>query len=219
MELTQLVDSYINARKRTIPPRRVWINIPLADFVRAFVRLAQFYDFKITGTDRTIELNAQMQKLLVSLHKYLTQVKDNRGLFLVGNYGTGKTMTAFALAELLKLLSKGFTYKLITAEQVIELYLRANEQRDDYNLNQIRYADLLIVDDLGNESTQVINLWGNKIRPIENLLAKRYQQGRWTWITSNYGLNELSEIYSGYLIDRFKQMFYFFPFNWQSYRK
>ena len=219
MEITQLVDRYIKAQKRQIPPKRVWINIGYEDFVKIFIRFAQFYDFKITGTERTIELNAQMQKILTSLHKYLTQIKDNRGLFLVGKYGTGKTMTAFALAQILKFLVQDFSYKLITSEQIIELYLKANEKKDDYDLNQIRYADLLIVDDLGNESTQVVNLWGNKIRPIENLLAKRYQLGRWTWITSNYGLNELSEIYSGYLIDRFKQMFYFFPFNWQSYRK
>ncbi len=216
----------INQRQESVRPRRAWIDLKLVEaqseaeaFEQIFSSLCKLYDRRINGNRNfDLQITEGFRRKLDFLRRYLTTDKTNRGLLLFGGYGTGKTMTLWALAQMLKLFNQDFSYSLLPAGRIVEVFRQAGEERDYYTLSRIKNERLLIIDDLGSEGNAEISVFGNRQRPIESLLEHRYRLGLWTWITTNYTLSHLAEIYSGYIIDRLRQMFYFLHFDWDSFR-
>jgi DNA replication protein DnaC len=226
IQLNQIL-SLIDQRRSSYKPRRWWINLDIVEaqspseaFEQMFRSFCQLYDQRISGTrDFRLHISDKFRSKLDFLQQYLTGDRTHKGLLLFGGYGTGKTMTLWALAGMLKLFNQSFEYRLLTSSKIVELYRQTGEERDYITLSQLKNVPLLIIDDLGTEQNAEISVFGNRQRPIENLLEHRYRNGLWTWITTNYTLSHLAEIYSGYIIDRLRQMMYFLHFDWQSFRE
>ncbi len=222
MQDLEAILTTIRSRRKSLRPKRVWLpkdKLTNGKFEAIFKELCALYHYRITGSQRfNLKISQPYRQKLDIILRLLTSETQTKGIYLFGGYGTGKTMTLWAMAEMLKLFNQDFSYSLLPSGRIVEVFRQAGEERDYYTLSRIKNERLLIIDDLGSEGNTEISVFGNRQRPIESLLEHRYRLGLWTWITTNYTLSHLAEIYSGYIIDRLRQMFYFLHFDWDSFR-
>ena len=147
----------------------------------------------------------------------------NKGLFLYGALGRGKSMTLQALRKYMTTICKEvrqFDYRIgmwwKSASELANIY--AAEGQPDL----IRYAasDVnLCIDELGREPNPASN-YGTKMNVIQFLLQLRYDNRRTsvTHITTNMRVEDIAGAYGDYVADRCLEMFNFIEFNGQSYR-
>ena len=115
----------------------------------------------------------------------------NKGLYLHGNFGCGKT---YLLAAMFNELAKTNIKSVIVYWPE---YLRslkasfASSYHDEFDnkFKEVKYAKLLLIDDLGAES---VTEW-NRDEILGTILQYRMQEGLPTFITSNLNMKELSE--------------------------
>ena len=124
---------------------------------------------------------------LVQTPWYLRKIKAGVGLYLFGSVGTGKTTTAYAIADALR--AEGWHVEVTSLGEV------KSELQDTYATKETQYAlfnrlskcSLLILDDLGKESpTQ------SAVELIFRILNDRYEHKRPVVITSNFSRGELA---------------------------
>ena len=113
----------------------------------------------------------------------------NKGLFLHGNFGCGKTYLVAALFnELAKLKVKSVI--IYWPEYLRSLKASyGSSDRDEFKnkYNEVKYAKLLLIDDLGAEG---VTTW-SRDEILGTLLQYRMQEGLPTFITSNFDIKEL----------------------------
>ena len=123
-----------------------------------------------------------------------------RSLFFCGTCGSGKTWFAHALIrEVFKNIVGYWWPKIITSPSLDSKLLKASKS-DEGDAELIRmYADedLLMIDDLGRESKS-----DRLKRQYYELFNQRYLNQKPTIVTSNFELNELSEVLDGAVISR-----------------
>lgn len=107
----------------------------------------------------------------------------HKGIYLGGKVGCGKTLLMQAFCEILHLVS-GRTVEMIPATQLYQRII-------DDGINSLAKRPLFI-DELGREQLE-INAFGNKMRPINELMALRYNSGARTFFTSNFKISTLSK--------------------------
>lgn len=127
----------------------------------------------------------------------LNYVKDykkgiiNKGLFLHGNFGCGKT---YLIAALFNELAK---YNVKSVMVYWPEYLRSlkatfqSSSNDEFKnkYNELKYAKLLLIDDLGAEG---VTSWCRD-EILGTILQYRMQEGLPTFITSNLNIKELED--------------------------
>lgn len=114
-----------------------------------------------------------------------------KGLFLHGNFGCGKT---YLIAALFNELAKN---KVESAIVYWPEYLRSlkesfqSSSNDEFKnkYNDIKYAKLLLIDDLGAET---VSSW-NRDEILGTILQYRMQESLPTFITSNLNIKELED--------------------------
>lgn len=133
------------------------------------------------------------------------------GLFLQGDFGTGKSTllkaTSMTIGELFRWLP--------ASKRKSAFYCPANEIRGRFEqglFEEIKNADLLLLDDLGVDNVEVV-VYGNNVNLFYELFMSRYEGKKPTIITSNHTKEQVIEIYCGgktsqnRLRDRFLDMF------------
>lgn len=126
--------------------------------------------------------------------KYIKDYKDKKigkGLFLHGNFGCGKTF--FISAMFNELAKDGIKSAIVYWPE----YLRSlkdsfqSSKNDEFKnkFNEIKYAKLLLIDDLGAES---VTSW-SRDEILGTILQYRMQQNLPTFITSNLNISELED--------------------------
>lgn len=134
-----------------------------------------------------------------------------KGLCLLGTPGNGKSTMLLALARLVpKLAQKGYLKKI---RQTMPL-LNAKEYKD---LIYFKKANILAIDDIGTEPTEVVD-FGNCRTPLIDVLEYRYNNNLFTIVASNLTNIEISNKYDKRISDRFNEMFELIVFRQQSYR-
>ena len=184
-------------------------------FRKLYKELMKLYHYNITGEIIDIDITNNTEKLKF-LFEWITGKKGNKGVYLFGNYGTGKTGTLFSLKEMLRYFKKENAV-FMTANAIVDNYRLLYD--DIIEFNRFRNAKLMIIDDFGSDGNVEIVIYGNRVKPLSDLIEFRYRHGLWTWFTSNVHPSKLSEIYSGYIVDRLKEMVYFIEWNGKSFRK
>lgn len=144
-------------------------------------------------------LQAQLDKYL---SKHANFINHGIGVLLYGEFGTGKT---FGVTLLLKdLLKAGYTCYSTTFADMVEMFTAGWKSVEDqkYFQKKIMYSDVLLLDDLGRELKT-----RNKLSEstFDNVLRRRVQDGRPTFITTNMSLVELSEGYGGAILSLLKE--------------
>lgn len=131
------------------------------------------------------------------------------GLILSGSVGGGKTTLMKALHYALDLahkeyipeegqLRKYYSHKWVTAKDVAHI-----KHRDQ--IVEMANVSYLYIDDIGEEPVQM-NLFGNEIQPMVDLLELRYNNGNHTFITTNLNYKQISEKYGARIADRIVEM-------------
>ncbi len=131
--------------------------------------------------------------------KWLKQFIDNydkddnkKGLYLTGNFGSGKTyLISACLNELAK---KDHKIAIIYYPEFLRSLKESFNDPDEYNskFNYIKKVELLLIDDIGAES---MTEW-SRDEVLGTILQYRMQEGLTTFFTSNLTINELEEHFS-----------------------
>ncbi len=117
-------------------------------------------------------------------------IKSEKGFYLFGNNGIGKTFLCIAFANHFY-EKEGEKTLFVFWPDFIEKTKRFNQNNAHY-INKVKYAKRLIIDDLGQES---ISQW-SRDDILNSIIAFRLERGLYTVVTSNYTKHELLGLYS-----------------------
>ncbi len=145
---------------------------------------ARLKDIKITK-NRT-----EIIKWLKNFYDNYNPYGFNKGLYLHGNFGTGKTFLIAALLNEIKLKYKVRVEIVYVPELLRKLKENLNAVGD--NLNVLENADILLLDDIGAEK---VTEWGRD-EIIGTILQTRMNKGLTTFFTSNLNMDELMQTLS-----------------------
>ena len=128
------------------------------------------------------------------LTNYIKKYKKNifdKGLFLHCNFGAGKTdLVASMFNELAKLNVKStIVYWPEYLRSLKSSYSSSSSDEFKNKYNEVKYAKLLLIDDLGAE---IVTSW-SRDEILGTILQYRMQEKLPTFITSNLDIKELEE--------------------------
>lgn len=141
---------------------------------------------------------AKMSEIIVeknraSIIKYLKKFYDSykkgehpKGLFLHGSFGSGKT---YMISALLNELSKdGYSAVIVYYPELLRS-LKESFNGEDFadRIDEIKNADLLLLDDVGAEA---VSSW-NRDEILGTIMQHRMDNKKSTFITSNLNIDEL----------------------------
>ena len=105
----------------------------------------------------------------------------NKGIYLMGKVGCGKSVLLTSFLNMLEILTRHIIIKC-HAKTLDELI-------DNKGLDALSSRPLMI-DELGRENIEQNN-FGKKIKPVIDLFSLRYERGGRTFVTSNFTLDTL----------------------------
>lgn len=111
----------------------------------------------------------------------LDELKD-RGLYLYGGTGTGKTTLACALAQ--RAMREGYTARFVKAYQLPALFRTYDDAAET-----LATPHLLVIDDIGSDAATE---WGNT--RLRAAIDARYDSMKPTIVTSNYSKDQLAKL-------------------------
>ena len=147
------------------------------------------YDIKMARM-ANIELETKRAKIIKWLKKfYDSYQKDEKqkGLYLYGSFGSGKT---YMISELLNELSRlNYSVVIVYYPELIRSIKESFSSGEDFyeRMNVIKTCDLLLLDDIGAES---VTAW-NRDEILGTILQYRMDNKMPTFFTSNLNLEEL----------------------------
>ena len=154
---------------------------------------------------------------------FLTEIikKKGLGIVMIGNPGTGKTFYTNCIMNALN--SKYLVYRATLSALLEEIRNNYNRQgkgneNEDFMLERFSKAELVIIDDLGNE---YLSEWGKEKMFL--LLNFLHENNIPLIINTNLDVKQLSEFLeikgSNKLVDRLKSKCKIYIFDWESRRK
>ena len=168
--------------------------------------------------DLSLEAREQISKVA----KWLTDPHGRPMLMFCGLCGNGKTTLALGLKRLIEYVTerefgynKGKEVLLSTAKGIAEERTRSSAQEG--SLTRFTKADMLIVDDLGEEPREVM-VYGMLHTPLIDLINARYSSQRMTIITTNLQTDEIRAKYGERVYDRLRESCATVVFKNESYR-
>lgn len=129
----------------------------------------------------------QNPKISDAMQRYVEKFEqfkaDSKGLLLYGACGTGKTYYAACIAN--ALIDKGYTCRMTNFATLINEMQGKFDGKQDY-LNSLNRCDLLIIDDLGIESSSEF-----RREVVFNIIDSRYRSGKPFIVTTNLTPDEI----------------------------
>ena len=151
----------------------------LKSYAEAFMAERGYFQPFVVDDDNR-EIITQMWYYIIGSEQCRWDI--NKGIFMGGKVGCGKTILMHAFCEVLHFIS-GRTVEMIPAQELCQMI--AEKGFDGFASRP------LLIDEIGRETLEM-NAFGNKIHPIKDLLAMRYNRGARTFFTSNFKLGTLS---------------------------
>lgn len=144
---------------------------------------------------------------------WLVTARDHCWLVLNGITGNGKTTCVKGLRRFFNSCNipdpsygEGSVFSskagvwLVTARELYQLFVR---NRDKFERCANTY--ILAIDELGTEETDFCE-YGNRYKPIEQLLSYRYDKMLTTILTTNLALSDIRSKYGDRLAERFNEV-------------
>ena len=219
--LAQLKERIPSLTSRPIKKREVDLGLE-ARWFKAHLDKVSSSGLFIVDPDKRDAMNSVFAWIW-KLDKWNTLNLDyNKGFFLYGPIGTGKSTFMKGLAKYMNSIKRrtfnedrrlGFYWK--SASELTNYYVGGGQEkllqwRDDCNL---------LIDELGREPCPASH-YGNELNVIQFLLQLRYdhRKDNITHITSNVTPQDIMPIYGDYISDRFREMFNIIPWFGASKR-
>jgi len=146
----------------------------------------------------------------------------NKGLFIYGKIGTGKSILFNALELIFKKMN--FHYHKFQRISCKKILLKVDEEKKISAINPFLSGQWMF-DDLGHEKN-MFKFYGNTVNLMEDIMTERYNlfvdTGMKTHITSNLSIenpDEIRSLYGERIRDRFNQMFNFIYMGGESLRR
>ena len=197
-----------NLDKKALPPPPVEL---LKKIQGHYAGTLEKYGYEVC---RNVGLPHYFAKYFISTdEKYKSLYRpEARGLFLLGNPGTGKTLA-------LEIFSGLFEIEFLTASEIGRVFAVDGEADVWEWMKQYKHSDI-VIDELGAERD--IKVFGNSGIMID-VLAERYNMFRYygsrTFFSSNFPRKTLSEIYGERIISRFEEQCIFIAVTGNDRRK
>lgn len=190
--------------------------------VDAYKSLLSYYISAVRLRNVKCELDEDTRNNIYRLALALTSTTPKAGVMLCGTCGNGKTTLVYAMRFFInELNSRGHfsfldqyfraAFKIYDAKEIVML------SRSYKDWKAITSDHMLAIDDLGKEPTEIMD-YGNLLSPVVDLLERRYNEQRFTIVTTNLLPRQLSEKYGARMQDRFREMFEVIHFKQKSYR-
>ena len=170
-----------------------------ADEDSAYYKNIELYDMPLEIRNASMKDiytdDASRFEVIKWLKKYIDDYKlgiKNKGLYLHGNFGCGKTYLISAmLNELAKLEKK---VAIVYYPEFLRSLKASFNDDNEYMIkfNYIKKVELLLIDDIGAETATA---W-SRDEILGNILQYRMQQHLPTFFTSNFNLEQLEEHFS-----------------------
>lgn len=142
----------------------------------------------VTFNDLTVDENNGM---LISSLKRLTETfkeeKREKGIWVHGQFGRGKTFILGALANELNAIGAEVTF--ISLKSYVDTYMAKPFGEKEAYLQSVAKTEVLVLDDIGTEH---LSEYGVKI--VYELMANRYAHKRLTFASSNLTISEYEEL-------------------------
>lgn len=129
---------------------------------------------------------------------YSCKLELNKGILILGNIGSGKTLIMRIFVEFMR-----YSEKIIATYSAIEIVdiFKSGAYRDRL------FISPLFIDDIGTEQVEIVN-YGTKEMPLHDIISRRYLNNRlMMFATSNLSASKINERYGDRIKDRFKDMF------------
>lgn len=142
---------------------------------------------RMKDIDVTDKSRVKLIKWLKAFYDKYDQTKDNKGLYLHGTFGSGKTFLVAALFNEL-VASKNAKAEIVYFPELLRTL------KDNFNLldSKVRYyssVELLLIDDIGAEK---VTDWGRD-EILGTILQYRMNNHLTTFFTSNLNIEELEK--------------------------
>lgn len=195
------------------------INLPLEKVARI---LYTCYINEVNSRGRDFIYTPEFEEEIWTLAGILTAPSYRFGILMTGICGNGKTTMLHAIRQTLFYIETAFpgsisySFNLATSvpiESAKEIINGIMNSGKNYMNN-----DVLMIDDLGHEPTEVIS-YGMVFTPIVDLLERRYARQKFTIISTNLNPDEIRPKYKNRLADRFNEWMHIVQFNNSSFRE
>lgn len=171
-----------------------------------------------------IEINNDVQYQLATIAHWLTGEYAHSSLLMTGSTGNGKTtvlQATFRLISQVNEKTRGRSWvennlRYSSADEIIR-FAGGDKESEKY-FNQLMNSQILAIDDLGTESSEIIK-YGNVVNPMVELLNHRYSRNKTTLISTNLRKGEISGKYGERILDRFREIMKVVKFDNPSFRQ
>lgn len=152
------------------------------------------------------------KQAITKLFQFILRLKEfeeggfslNKGILLLGPYGTGKTDLMKIAQRALLSLNSPIRYRTKVMWQLAELYTQ-----DGYEMSHDLKGHLFI-DEMGVDDREIVNYMGNRVNISDVVIMHRYNDFKnlqhLSHFTSNKTLKQLKEYLDGRSFDRLMEM-------------
>lgn len=176
--------------------------------------IAQAYTIEVQSRKVNILRSQNLAEIIAQVAAHMVNPKKS-GMIFMGGVGCGKTTMVYAMRRAHNYLYPNHSDKgivIVDSSDIIQQAQRGKKE-SDYKTTD----DLLAIDDLGKEPTE-INIYGSIVQPIVEIFEQRYNRMLPTLVTTNLQRKKVSEKYGRRIADRFNEMFTIVNFPDESYR-
>lgn len=191
-------------------------RLPLTT-LQAYNMLLGAYEAEVVYRQRKFIMDEATKENIMKVAEFLTSGPGKFGFMLIGNCGNGKTTLLYAFQNLLNYLAKRGVLEKDCGIQIVDAREVTETARNFKEMANLKRKPMLAIEDMGRESTEVLD-YGNVYNPVIDLLEFRYDQQLFTAFTSNLSVDELKEKYGKRIADRFREMFAKVVFKNPTYR-
>lgn len=192
----------------------------------AWGMLTAAYIAEVRSRGMQCDIPEEVNGYLRAIAEIMTTKSTKCGILLCGNCGNGKTTTLNAFATVTKYLhelykkqsmEKSVWPKMIKIEKTSARRL-SQVAKEEMLMNEAKNADILCIDDMGLEPTEVLD-YGNAINPVIEIMEARYRQQLFTFVTTNLTPPQVREKYGDRIADRFNEMMKCIVYKNSTFRK